>query len=232
VDDIVHIDPSKTDDAGSLARIKTAKRIVHEASRMLEESNGQLDPSMWEQLYNSIDVPDGVDDSRDIRVSALPRHFLAHLRNATGLPVHAERSYTVADLDSESTCLSSKVKALLRDLPTDERSVVFSSSKTTIMHIQFVLDSLGIGCRALFTGEKVEDCQLAVTEWQSFNAGDSEKIPYPVLLVQAGAAASGLTLTAACKMFLMEPFRRYEEEAQAYARCHRYVSMWLMMKQE
>ena len=43
-----------------------------------------------------------------------------------------------------------------------------------------------------------------------------------MLLVQAGAAASGLTLTSACKMFLMEPFLRYEEEQQAYARCHRY----------
>jgi hypothetical protein len=39
-----------------------------------------------------------------------------------------------------------------------------------------------------------------------------------VLIVQAGAAACGLTLTAACKMFIMEPFRKHEEEKQAYAR--------------
>merc|ERR1712238_483891 len=39
---------------------------------------------------------------------------------------------------------------------------------------------------------------------------------------QAGAAACGLTLTASCKMFIMEPFRKHEEEKQAYARLHRY----------
>lgn len=69
------------------------------------------------------------------------------------------------------------------------------------------------------TGQDVEVSKRAVGEWQ---AGDGQEIPVPVLLVQAGAAASGLTLTTARKMFLMEPFTRYEEEQQAYARCHRY----------
>jgi SNF2 family DNA or RNA helicase len=214
--DIVHIDPTK--DENKVERSKKAKNIVSEASRVLEQSNGQLEPSMWNALYHAIDVPIHVDDSRDVRVSSIPRHFMAHLRNATGLPVHCRASETPS-LSFQSQCLSSKVKSLLRDLPRDQRSVVFSGSKMMIKHLEFTLENLGIGCRALFSGQKVEDSKIAVTQWQEENGSD---IPYPVLLVQAGAAASGLTLTAASKMFIMEPFLRYEEEQQAYARCHRY----------
>jgi hypothetical protein len=214
--DIVHIDPAK--DVDNVERSKKAKTIVREASRMLEQSNGQLEPSMWNALYHAIDIPVDVDDSRDVRVSSIPRHFMAHLRNATGLPVHCRASESPV-LCFDSQCLSSKVKSLLRDLPRDQRSVVFSGSKMMIKHIEFILENLGIGCRSLFSGQKVEDSKIAVSQWQEENGSD---IPYPVLLVQAGAAASGLTLTSASKMFIMEPFLRYEEEQQAYARCHRY----------
>lgn len=78
-----------------------------------------------------------------------------------------------------------------------------------------VLEYFNIHCRSLFVGQNAEASERAVLEWQSKNENVTEEVPCPVLLVQAGAAASGLTLTAASKMFLMEPFPRYSEELQA-----------------
>jgi Ring finger domain len=219
VNDIVHIDPKKTEDRTVFFAHNgpVMPRIVLEASHMLEESNGLLEPEMWDHLYLAIDEPEGVDDSLDSRVSALPRHFLRHLRACTpGIPVHCAPSDKPASLDLENNCLSSKVKALLRDLPRDERSVVFSVSKASIQHLESVFKMFGIGCRSLFSGQNVEASERAVLEWQQASSTQNvATIPCPVLLVQAGAAASGLTLTAACKMFLMEPFLRHSEEQQA-----------------
>lgn len=178
---------------------------------------------MWKQLYLSIDLPH-CDRSRDIRVSAFPGDFLAHLRNAVEMPLLCSASDIPHDITQASACLSNKVKALLNDLPHNELCVVFSSSKTTITHLNCVLEVFGIGCRALFSGQRVEASENALQDWQSteITTSGTRIYRYSVLLVQAGAAASGLTLTAACKMFLMEPFLRFEEEQQAYARCHRY----------
>ena len=223
--DVVHVNPQKKeDDDNGHERRDEAKRIVKDAYRLLEASNGQLDPHMWEQLYRSIDVPLGVDRSRDIRVSVLPRDFLAHLRFCTGMPVHCNPTDKPSSLPSDSSCLSSKIKALLRDLPRDERSVVFTSSRNTIKHLEAVFSQSGIGHRSLFSGQAVAASEHVVIDWQSSGSNELQHIPYPVLIVQSGAAASGLTLTAACKMFMLEPFVRYEEEKQAYARIHRMVS--------
>lgn len=225
--DVVRVDPSRKEDQEAvIARRQQAKRLVEDASRMLAECHGVLDPEMWEQLFLAIDTPEGANRSLDARVSSIPRDVLAHLRNCTGMPVHCGRSDKPVEQNgvTRSSHYSTKVKALLADLPRDERSVVFSSSNATIKHLLFVLEAEGIGSRALFTGQHTSASEKALTEWQSSTVEECgrDKIPYPVLLVQAGAAASGLTLTAACKMFLMEPFVRHEEEQQAYARCHRY----------
>ena len=45
--------------------------------------------------------------------------------------------------------------------------------------------------------------------------------PTGVLLLHAGAAAAGLTLTAAQNVILLEPFVSSGDENQAFARCHR-----------
>jgi len=219
------VDPSKKESVASTAARSKAKEVVLEASRELEKSNGCLSPKLWNQLYLSIDEPEGADNSLDHRNSGLPRHFLAHLREAiAGLPLHCNAQTAPRKLDREQKCLSSKVKYLLHILPKNERSVVFSSSKATIQHLGSVLQRVGIEHRALFSGQKVESLERAVTDWQAieFETNGDVLIPVPVLLVQAGAAASGLTLTAASKMFLMEPFLHHSEEQQAYGRCHRY----------
>lgn len=90
---------------------------------------------------------------------------------------------------------------------------------STLQHLEKILDFFGFRCRSLFVGQNVESTESAVLEWQSNNEDGLDEPPCPVLLVQAGAAASGLTLTAASKMFLMEPFLRYSEELQACKFC-------------
>jgi hypothetical protein len=82
------------------------------------------------------------------------------------------------------------------------------------MLLRKVLDIEGIQHRALYTSQASTESGRAINEWQTIDS-------CRVLLVQAGAAACGLTLTAARKMFIVDPFQRHEEEKQAYARIHR-----------
>jgi hypothetical protein len=158
-----------------------------------------------------MDMPIHIDQSAHGSLPAIPGNVLSHIRHATGMPLNCHRTYPVAS----GLILSSKIRALLDDLPREERSVVFASSKATIQHVISVLNLTGLGCRGLFTGQSETDSERAVSEWKA----DPSVF---VLVVQAGAAACGLTLTAASKMFLLEPFLKHEEEKQAYARLHRY----------
>lgn len=224
--DIVFIDPSKKDISVSSEARKNAKEYILRASRELEASHGCLSPFMWKQLYLSIDEPLDANRELDARISAIPSHFLAHLRECIPeLPLMSFASM-IPRLDLDQNCLSSKVKALIRELPDNERSVVFSSSKATIQHLEAVFKVIGINCRSLFFGQKVQDSEQAVSDWKGLTGNNKSKnhlpIPVPILLVQTGAAASGLTLTAACKMFLMEPLLHLSEEQQVYGRCHRF----------
>lgn len=223
---VIMVDTEKTEDRDLLVkRRQEAKSLVQRVAKLLDESNGQLDPQIWHQLYLSIDLPPNVDASRCSRFRAIPPDLLAHLRAATNIRMGASKSEMPnASVVGAQAGLSSKVRALLADLPREERSVVFSESRAAVTHLMFVLEKAGIGCRALFSSEAVSAQEVALQDWKSASTDESgnEAIPFPVLIVQAGAASCGLTLTAASKMFLMEPFTRMEEEQQAYARCHRY----------
>ena len=222
---VIIIDTEKTEDRDKLEeRRQAAKSLVQRVGKLLDESNGQLDSQIWQELYLSIDLPPNADRSRHPRYNAIPGDLLGHLRTATGMVSVGTRQDQLPLTNGRNVGLSSKVRALLADLPRAERSVVFSESKSAVKHLMFVLEKAGIGCRALFSGEAISAAEVALEDWKSTmsDAFGNEFIPFPVLIIQAGAAASGLTLTAACKMFIMEPFSRMEEEQQAYARCHRY----------
>jgi SNF2 family DNA or RNA helicase len=209
--EVMQVDPKRTADQEACEkRREEAKSLVQQASHMLETSNGQLEPHLWEALYLAIDLPLGADKAVHGTFTAIPGKFLAHLRHSTGMPAHCGPNEGLSSFE-----LPSKIRALLSDLPQDERSVVFASSKQTIKHLLTLLETKNIGCRGLFTGQSEAKSESAVQDWQS-----SDTIR--VLVVQSGAAACGLTLTAASKMFILEPFIKHEEEQQAYARLHRY----------
>jgi len=132
------------------------------------------------------------------------------------LPIQSAPNQRSMDPDGK-IFLPSKLRALLADLPRDELSVVFASSKSIVLHLESVLEKEGFGCKTLFVGQSEKESESAVSDWES--CADNAAT---VLIVQAGAAACGLTLTAASQMFIIEPFRKHEEEKQAYARLHRF----------
>lgn len=222
--DVIHIDHLATDhDEIAMERADAKKKVV-EASELMESSDGILEGELWRALFLSIDLPTHVSNAPHRHHTALPQDVLAHFRAATGMMIDCSRSDTPVSWagkeskgDSYYSGISSKIQTLLRDLPLGERSVVFSSSKEGVLHLTSVIKACGIDCFSLYVGS----ADASATElWGAVEL--DEKIPGPVLVIQAGAAASGLTLTAASKIFLMEPFNRQEEEQQAYARCHRY----------
>lgn len=211
-DQLVFVDPRKADDQEQFEKRRLeAKALLQRAAEMLNKNHGQLEPYLWEALYLSMPLPAHVSRSAHNTLTAIPPHVLAHLRNATLMPIHCTRKQTAEDRGYR---LSSKVRALLSDIPRNAVSVVFTSSRSTVQHLLTVLPRHGLGCCGLFTGQTETESEIAVSKWRS----DDSVL---VLVVQAGVAACGLTLTNASKMFLMDPFLKHEEEKQAYARLHR-----------
>lgn len=232
--ELVVVDPSLCTNAEQMeAKQRSgAKNLIRKAAKMLDESNGQLDQDMWLQLFLAIDPPTHVSQRGDPRVSAIPREVISFFRAATCFE-QVHNNATAVPTVEPAHGLSSKMQALLRDLPRKERSVVFTSSRAAVQHLMALLSYHRIGNRAVFSGQSPAQAERAVFDWKGSLVGcdleekTDETATSPldnplVLIVQSGAAASGLTLTAACKMFFLEPFVRQEEEQQAFARCHRY----------
>lgn len=221
--EFVFVDPrlSRDDEKTETERRSKAKITIQKASKMLEDSNGQLAPELWHQLFLAIDVPSQVSQRGDPQLSAIPKDLIAFFRAATCMVDVNNKSNAVPTLGHG---YSSKIQALLRDIPKDEHSVIFTSSSTALTHLMVVLKACGITHKALYTRQNSSSAEKAVETWKqsSIDKEGNVKFSARVLIVQAGAAASGLTLTAACKMFFLEPFVRQEEEQQAFARCHRF----------
>jgi len=208
-DQLVIVDPNKKDEKCSEQQREKAKSLVQEAAAVLDSNRGQLPPHLWEALYLAIDPPAMV--SAHNTLTAIPPAVLSHIRCATAMPINCAKKDPG---DSREYRLSSKIRALLVDLPRDEASVVFVSSRTAVLHLLSVLKDNQVDCRGLFSGQTEINSKMAISDWQCAKQN-------LVLVVQAGVAACGLTLTKASKMFVMEPFLRHEEEKQAYARLHR-----------
>ena len=169
----------------------------------------------------NFDLPTNVPSHGSPTFTAIPKEVLTHLRAATGMKTHCKPSDRppLGSMKGAGRC--SKIQRLLEDLPTDERAVVFSSNHDVLVHIKVVLEEENIGFQAILQGQSTDKLKDSVLNWEKDGETPTDPPPFPCLLVQAGAAASGLTLTAASKIFIMEPFIRHEQERQAYARCHR-----------
>jgi len=221
--DVMHIDHMANDDEDNEDMRNKAKKKVREVSEILENSEGVLlDGKMWNYLFLSIDIPTNVSNEPHHHHTALPRDVLAHIRAATGMKIDCGKSVKPQCWGARETTagISTKIQALLRDLPLGEHAVVFSPSKEGVIHLATIIKDKGIHCFSLYTGQHTKTTEEAVASWGSTKIDASTA--GPVLVVQSGAAASGLTLTVASRLFLMEPFTRQEEEQQAYARLHRY----------
>ena len=131
----------------------------------------------------------------------IPPNLLAHILTARQAP-------------------STKMKRLLRDVTAaisggpGEKCVVVSSIKPAVQHTVLALRGAGLDCVSVAKGDSADAMQEAVKKWR-------EDPDCAVFVLHAGAAAAGLTLTAARHLFLLEPFLSVGEEAQAMNRCHR-----------
>jgi hypothetical protein len=210
----VVVDPGINDDESIEQQRERARTVVREASHMLEQSNGHLSPDLWQALYMSFRPPMEIGKTRHKTHTTIPAPLLAHFRTCTGLPLVDVDKVGAFARNVELSSLSSKIRRLLADLPKTERSVVFATSRDTVKHLLSVLGAMQFHVRGLFTGQEESGSRQALEDWRGAAVG--------ILVVQSGAAACGLTLTDASKMFLMEPFLRHEEEQQAYSRLHRY----------
>jgi hypothetical protein len=135
--DVSYIDLTKTSERNELDLHwkEKEKQELRDAYQMLHNNEGVMEPTLWGRLYDALGVPD--DSVLDIRVPALPRHFLGHVRQCIKgsypeIPVLCPPNTYPDMLRGSEPLLSSKIKALLNDLPREERSVVFSTSTATI----------------------------------------------------------------------------------------------------
>ena len=164
--------------------------------------------------YDAVPVPTSANTpaGRIATIPALPRSLLAHLVAATGMRVQAPAS-------AASFRPSSKVTTLLRQLEEivaqdiNYKVVVFTSVKRAIPHLAFVLKEADIEFSRIVRGDSSEEQERALGKFTDEGAR--------VLILHAGAAAAGLTLTMAQHVILMEPFFKRGEELQALNRCHR-----------
>jgi len=150
-------------------------------------------------------------------MAGLPRDFLTHLRLACGASAAVPGSKTdMHPLSAKMQRLVQDLRRVMREGDTGDtgKSVVFSSHQRAIDHAGKVLADENIGCVRIVRGDSADDVRNAVTRWNR----DPE---CRVFLCHIGAAAAGLTLTAARHCFLLEPCSVHGEEAQAMNRCHR-----------
>jgi SNF2 family DNA or RNA helicase len=152
-------------------------------------------------------------------MASLPQQLLTHIRVACGAGA------SLPGKRDDKHALSTKMQQLLKDLRhimqeantgdgSTGKAVVFSNHKEAISHCTQVLEDQQIGCVRIMKGDTADEVRNAVLRWNR----DPE---CRVFLCHVGAAAAGLTLTAARHCFILEPCQHFGEEAQAMNRCHR-----------
>ncbi|KAK8057087.1 hypothetical protein PG996_011024 [Apiospora saccharicola] len=101
-----------------------------------------------------------------------------------------------------------------RKLPGDVKSIVFSFWTSTLAICEEALDGAGIRCERVDGTVKSREREKIFARFQDEN--DTK-----VLLLSLSCGAVGLTLTAASRVYLMEPQWNPAIEEQALARVHR-----------
>lgn len=104
---------------------------------------------------------------------------------------------------------------LLLDDPST-KIVVATTVKIAIAHVATALSHAEVKSVRIDRPNASAEQEIALTEFKS-----SEAEAPSVLLLHAGVAAAGLTLTCARHMMLLEPFFKRGEELQTMNRCHR-----------
>jgi len=112
--------------------------------------------------------------------------------------------------------MSTKVKELEAELlqHNDEKCVVFSSWTSTLNMIQSMIETAGIKYVRIDRKVSNKNRESALTAFQTSSS-------LQVMLLSIFCGAEGLNITAASRVYLMEPQWNPNIEAQALARVHR-----------
>eukprot|EP00943_MAST-04B_sp_MAST-4B-sp1_P009028 g9028.t1 len=146
------------------------------------------------------------------RFPALSQEFITALYHATGVVPGAKSN--IANEKYRSPKVRKLLEILLNAICNGEKVVVFSQHVESVKHIAVVLTQEKIQHTKIIRGD---DSNYQSTALDTFTSQPS----CSVLLLHAGAAAAGLTLTCAQNVVLLEPFISSGDENQAFARCHR-----------
>lgn len=166
-----------------------------------------------EEQYDAMAVPSGYPDipaGRLARFPALPQSLLAHFV-ASGGNLQEKTTFVPPVWSSKAVALL-KCLADIQSENINSKVVVFSSSKETICYLTTVLLANSIESVRIMRGDSIASQEMALDKFNTTST---------VLLLHAGTAAAGLTLTMAQNVILMEPFLKIGEELQAMNRCHR-----------
>ena len=193
--------------------LSTLIRVIppSEESEQKKKSKGQGADGSSENMRRAPAICPAIEESayenitcdqiplRDARFPGLSRHimFLAHSQ--------ASRSPTYL------TAKEAKIKEFLERCP---KLVIFSQFAKSLQFLSKKLHEWDVGFRMIVAGSSKDNKADAIGQ---FNQDPNCR----VFLLQASAAAAGLTLTVAKTCLLLEPFLSVGDEQQAINRIHR-----------
>jgi SNF2 family DNA or RNA helicase len=149
------------------------------------------------------------------RYAAISVHAIARLHAWKNVVPTADPDYMRRVYGSKVAIVVSDVLELLRDEP-GTKIVVATTVKIAIALVVEALSYAGVKSVQIDRPNATAEQEAALTEFKS----DDDDAP-TVLVLHAGVASAGLTLTCARHMFLLEPFFKRGEELQTMNRCHR-----------
>ena len=143
---------------------------------------------------------------------SLPSSFLTALKVAAGIdPATTSR---VSCPGSRSPKISGLLKILKQIKKRGEKCVIFSQQQESVNHVCHILREEKILHTRIIKADRETLQKAAVHTFMT------QEVCLAIVL-HAGAAAAGLTLTAAQNVILLEPFLKRGDELQAVARVHR-----------
>lgn len=191
-------------------KVEVARDLPERIDRVLTVTLGPRERALYELVHSTVRATAlAPDDDRTAHRTAVLLEGLLRLRQACCHPA------LVPLPEARGVNRSAKVEALLEELsvalPAGERVLVFSQWTRLLDEVGTALD--GAGWRWLRLDGSTADRAGVVA---AFQRGDA-----PVMLVSVKAGGTGLTLTAADRVVLLDPWWNPAVEEQAAARAHR-----------
>lgn len=165
--------------------------------------------------FEAMPMPNGIAPYIDRKFAAVSGYAIARLYRSKDVVIKSDPNFFRKVYGSKVAAVVADVRALLSDEPA-AKIVAITTLRVTIAHVVDALETAGVRCVVIDRPNASTSQEAALTEFKAPDDGAPS-----VLVLHAGTAAAGLTLTCAHHVFLLEPFFKRGEELQAMNRCHR-----------